>query len=427
MTRPVTFLAERSIDRSAKPTRRAAYVGASVVGALAASLLCVLGTSAQQPTFRGRSDVVRVFVTVMDRDGRLVTDLAQDDFEVRDDGKAQPITAFDNTPLPIRLIVMLDVSGSMVGNLPLLHAASDQLFSRLRPDDAARVGTFGHQVEISPTFMKNTRRLSDSLPARIDPDAPTPLWRAIDEALSAFKGEDRRSDDRSDERPREDDRRSDSDDASGGKGRSARDEFNRRVAERRGDRRSAEERAKADAEAEKEAEADSRRRAEARRNAAQADAPVDADVRNVILVLSDGKDSGPIGFRQKFVSQVEIIERARAEGVMIYAVGMRSRGNRPMQPPGVGPGALGAMLVADLPDPGLARVAEETGGGYIEIRLGEDLATAFARVADELHSQYLLGYAPPKRDGKIHEIDVRLLKQRSLKPRARKDYVAPKE
>ena len=126
---------------------------------------------------------MRVFVTVMDRDGRLVTNLAQDDFEVRDDGKAQPITAFDNTPLPIRLIVMLDVSGSMVGNLPLLHAASDQLFARLRPDDAARVGTFGHQVEISPAFTKNARRLSESLPSAIAPDAPTPLWRALDEAL----------------------------------------------------------------------------------------------------------------------------------------------------------------------------------------------------------------------------------------------------
>ena len=66
------------------------------------------------------------------------------------------------------------------------------------------------------------------------------------------------------------------------------------------------------------------------------------------------------------------------------------------------------MLLADLPDPGLARVAEETGGGYIEIRFGQDLGAAFARVADELHTQYLLGFAPPKRDGKVHDIDVRV-------------------
>jgi hypothetical protein len=45
------------------------------------------------------------------------------------------------------------------------------------------------------------------------------------------------------------------------------------------------------------------------------------------------------------------------------------------------------MLLADLPDPGLARVAEETGGGYTEIRVGQDLGAAFAQVADELHSQ----------------------------------------
>jgi hypothetical protein len=82
-------------------------------------------------------------------------------------------------------------------------------------------------------------------------------------------------------------------------------------------------------------------------------------------------------------------------------------------------------MLADLPDPGLARVAQETGGGYTEIRYGEDLGAAFARVADELHSQYLLGFAPPKRDGKVHDLDVRVA-QRGLTPRARKNYVAPR-
>jgi VWFA-related protein len=390
-------------------------------GALAACLLCLLVSSSastsaqQQPTFRGRSELVRVFVTVMDRDGRLVTNLAQNDFEVRDDGKPQAVTTFDNSPLPIRLIVMLDVSGSMVGNLPLLHAASEQLFGRLRPEDAARIGTFGNEVEISPAFTKDRRALLDALPETIMQDAPTPLWRGIDAALDAFQGKER-------------DRRSDSGDGGGNRtrpdeGRDAgrpmtREEFERRANERRRGGRSREEADGRDA-----------READKARTETQSDGPkpADNDVRDVILVLSDGKDSGPIGFRERFVSQAEIIERARNESVMIYAIGMRSRSGRPMQQPGIGPGALGAMLTADLPDPGLAKVAEETGGGYTEIRYGEDLAAAFARVADELHSQYLLGYAPPKRDGKVHDIDVRLVNQRGLKPRARKDYVAPKD
>ena len=96
-----------------------------------------------------------------------------------------------------------------------------------------------------------------------------------------------------------------------------------------------------------------------------------------------------------------------------------------MAPGGLGPGGLQAMLVADLPDPGLARVAEETGGGYIEIRFGQDLGAAFAGVADELHTQYLLAFTPPKRDGKVHEVSVRVT-QGGLKTRAKKSYVAPK-
>jgi Ca-activated chloride channel family protein len=303
--------------------------------ALAVSVV-VLDAAVQQPVFRGTGDAVHLFVTVTDRDGRLVTTLTRDDFEVRDEGDPQPITLFDNTPQPIRLVVMLDVSGSMEGNLPLLRAAADQLFTRLRPDDVARVGAFGHDVTISPSFTRDPGELREALPRAIAADAPTPLWRAIGEAMNGFGNEDQE--------------------------------------------------------------------------------------RRVVLVLSDGKDSGPVGFRQRYVSQVEVIDRARDEDVMVYAIGMRSRGQRRM--PGIGIGGLRAALTADLPDPGLARVAQDTGGGYAEIDFGEDLGAAFARVADELHSQYLIGFEPPARDGKVHDIDVRV-GQRGLTPRARKSYVAP--
>jgi len=307
-------------------------------GAFVVCFLGVLGAAGQQPVFRGTGDAVRVFATVTDRDGKLVTTLTRDDFEVRDEGKPQPITLFDNTAQRIRLIVMLDVSGSMEGNLPLLRAGAEQLFARLRPGDVARVGAFGHEVIISPSFTRDSADLLAALPRMIATDAPTPLWRAIDEALDAF-------------------------------------------------------------------------------------GPA-TDERSVILVLSDGKDSGPLRFGQRFYSQAEIIDRARDDDVMTYGIGMRSRSLQPRRP-GIGPGGLQAMLMADLPDPGLALVAQETGGGYTEIRFGQDLGAAFAQVADELHSQYLLGFAPPRRDGKVHDVSVRVA-QRGLKVRARKSYVAPR-
>src|SRR5687767_8775308 len=136
----------------------------------AIATLTVAGVGAaglQQPVFRGTGDAVKVFVTVTDGDGRLVTTLTQDKFEVRDEGKPQPITLFDNSPQPIRLIVMLDVSGSMEGNLPLLRAGAQQLFARLRPDDVARVGSFGHDVAISPSFTKDPKELLAAVPRSI--------------------------------------------------------------------------------------------------------------------------------------------------------------------------------------------------------------------------------------------------------------------
>jgi len=130
-------------------------------GVLVASVVGVLGAAGQQSVFRGGSTAVRVFATVTDRDGRLVTKLTQDHFEVRDDGKPQPITQFDNSPRPIRLIVMLDVSGSMEGNLELLQASAAQLFSRLAKDDVARVGGVDHLRDLgADAFVSLGRALA---------------------------------------------------------------------------------------------------------------------------------------------------------------------------------------------------------------------------------------------------------------------------
>jgi VWFA-related protein len=109
--------------------------------------------------------------------------------------------------------------------------------------------------------------------------------------------------------------------------------------------------------------------------------------------------------------------------VMIYGIGLRSRTAMNQMP--MAGANLAAMMAADLPDPGLGTAALETGGGYFEIRPRDDLAAAFARVADELHSQYLLGFAPPARDGKTHKVEVRVT-EKDLKTRARKSYQAPK-
>ena len=298
------------------------------------ALLTIPATAGQQGQgFRSTAEVVPVFATVRDQAGRLVPNLTREDFEILDNGKPQPVTLFDNSPQPVRLITLLDFSGSMSNNLPILRTATLELLKQLGPDDLIRVGTFGKDIKLTPSFSKDAEEVEKLFPAFIPGDAPTPLWLSVEQAMGEF--------------------------AAGPSG------------------------------------------------------------RRVILVLSDGKDSGFIpGKRLVLAPQIE--ERATKDDVMIYGIGMRSSG-APVSQGGIQ--SLADRLVASLPDPALSIVATNTGGGYVELHGRDNLSTAFARVVDELKRQYLLGFAPPARDGKTHKIEVRV-KDRTMTVQARKAYVA---
>jgi hypothetical protein len=78
---------------------------------------------------------------------------------------------------------------------------------------------------------------------------------------------------------------------------------------------------------------------------------------------------------------------------------------------------------SEPPSPVLRNLAEETGGGYFEMDLHGNLGETFARVADELHRQYWLGFKPAKLDEKTHQLQV-TVRRPDVKVQARKNYVA---
>ena len=112
--------------------------------------------------------------------------------------------------------------------------------------------------------------------------------------------------------------------------------------------------------------------------------------RRVVVVFTDGDDQG------SSTGQGKVIDRARADEVMVYAIGLESVY---MSAPG--------QRTRTRPAGGLRRIADETGGGYFELKKTEELGPAFTRVAQELHSQYLLGFTPKNLDGKVHKLEVR--------------------
>ena len=291
----------------------------------------------QQPTFRTGAKTVAVYATVAEKDGRLITNLTRDAFEIRDNGKPQPVTVFSTDVQPVSVVMMLDRSGSMRGNTRLVEQAAEAFVRNLGPADAARIGTFADRIVIQPEgFTSDQNALLRILRSDLPVTGPTPLWNAIDQATTALK-------------------------------------------EREG--------------------------------------------RKVVLVFSDGGDS-PANFTMNNSSIMDVMRDAQQDDVMVYAIGLQTTVLLGRNPRG-GMGSMGSMTSV-RPDPGLSRIADETGGGYFELTRAEDLSATFAAVADELHHQYALGFEPPRLDDRMHKLEIRVTPQK-LKVRARKEYFAGKQ
>jgi len=129
------------------------------------------------------------------------------------------------------------------------------------------------------------------------------------------------------------------------------------------------------------------------------------DGRKVILVFTDGDDT------ESKLRLGTVLDRARADEVMIYAIGLESVYFN------------GQQKVRTKPDSGLRKIADETGGGYFELTKASDLAPTFTKVAQELHSQYVIGFTPMALDNKVHKLAVKM-KQPGMTAQARRSYLA---
>jgi Ca-activated chloride channel family protein len=138
----------------------------------------------------------------------------------------------------------------------------------------------------------------------------------------------------------------------------------------------------------------------------------DASGRRVVLVVSDGLDSGsdfncaplvrdPRGAIGPSPGRRDVERRTMEGEIMLYGIGLGRAGL----------------------DPALIELIRDTGGGYVTLGGDVDLVAAFARIADELHHEYSLGFSPAALDGRIHRIEVRATRPR-VEVTARRSYIA---
>lgn len=144
--------------------------------------------------------------------------------------------------------------------------------------------------------------------------------------------------------------------------------------------------------------------------------------RRVIMLFTDGLDT----YSRK--TAIKILERARADELMVYVVQFRAAPRGMLLEVPLSPGPRQVLTYdprrMQPPSVALQQISNQTGGGYFFLAPNDDVNATFTRVAQELHYQYVLGFAPPKADGKLHEITV-VADRPQTAVRARRTYLAP--
>lgn len=144
---------------------------------------------AQAPTFRTGARAVPLYVTVRDRGGRLIPNLARGDFEVRDNGRAVPITLFSSSPQPFTMVLLVDMSTSMAPHYRQARDAMLTLVEELRPDDRVRLGTFGDDILFTPFLTSDKETLRRLLHYELWPGGPSPFWDAMSRSIWSLDDE----------------------------------------------------------------------------------------------------------------------------------------------------------------------------------------------------------------------------------------------
>ncbi len=155
------------------------------------SLLMILGACGMLPAQDGgavfRSDVrlVEVYATVFDHHGHYLDGLKGNNFELRDEGIAQPIVSFESNTSTLSCAILLDTTGSMFRALPAVKNAVMHLIDDFRPEDSIAIYSFSTSLEVLQDFSSDKSALKKAV-SRTRAAGETALFDSISQAAAAI-------------------------------------------------------------------------------------------------------------------------------------------------------------------------------------------------------------------------------------------------
>jgi VWFA-related protein len=127
-------------------------------------LLATVVPAADDPVvFKSDVAVTRVDAQVVDHDGRTVTGLQREDFVLKVDGKPVPIRNFASENMPIDILLLLDVSGSMQPHVERMASAAQQALNVLAPKDRIAIMIFDTSTRVRLPFTSSHSDVTNAL------------------------------------------------------------------------------------------------------------------------------------------------------------------------------------------------------------------------------------------------------------------------
>ena len=309
--------------------------------------------------------LVTLPVSVTDRDGRYIPNLRKEDFRLWEDGVEQNVAFFSSVDKPFSVVLMIDTSGSTRFRLEDIQDAAITFVNQLRQDDLVMVVSFDDQVRVLTDFTNDRSRLRDAIRRTRTGDG-TKLYDAVDLVMNQRLNRV--------------------------SGRKAIVLFTdgvdttSRHASYVSNVRDAEE-------------------LDALIYPVQYDTYADAGSGGSTWPGSGGSQNSPVD-------------------ILIQILGGINRGGGSRRGGGGGGGAGTSRHDYDVANRYLHELAEKTGARDYQADSTQNLASAFANIAEELRRQYSLGYYPktPAQAGQRRQIRVRV-NQPNLAVRTRDSYV----
>jgi Ca-activated chloride channel family protein len=108
-------------------------------------------------------DLVLMYTSVFNKEGRFVTGLAQNNFRVFEDGVEQKIASFSQEDVPVSMGILMDLSGSMQGEKEQVHKAALAFIQASNPEDQVFLIGFNDEAELLQDFTGDIDEISDAL------------------------------------------------------------------------------------------------------------------------------------------------------------------------------------------------------------------------------------------------------------------------